>query len=55
MNVLTADDSWGGKQKGSTLTDAEREAIEGAIAAEHGRGAWWWAATLRALLERIPA
>ena len=35
------------------LTDAEREAIAGAIAAEHGRGAWAWAATLRGLLERL--
>ena len=35
-----------------TLTDAEREAILGAIEAEHGRGAWQWAATLRTLLER---
>ena len=34
------------------LTDAEREAILGAIEAEHGRGAWQWAATLRTLLER---
>jgi len=36
----------------ATLTDEEREAIAGAIAAEHGRGAWAWAATLRGLLER---
>ena len=36
----------------STLTDAEREAIAGAIASEHGRGAFAWAATLRGLLER---
>jgi len=35
-----------------TLTDEERAAIAGAIAAEHGRGAWAWAATLRSLLER---
>jgi hypothetical protein len=35
------------------LTDEEREAIAGAIAAEHGRGAWAWAATLRGLLERL--
>jgi hypothetical protein len=34
------------------LTDAEREAMAGAIEAEHGRGAWQWAATLRTLLER---
>lgn len=34
------------------LTQDERQAIEGAIAAEHGRGAWQWAATLRTLLER---
>ena len=34
------------------LTDAEREAIAGAIEAEHGRGAWQWADTLRTLLER---
>ena len=34
------------------LTESEREAIEGAIAAEHGRGAWQWAETLRTLLER---
>ena len=36
-----------------TLTDAEREAILGAISAEHQRGAWQWAATLRKLLERL--
>ena len=36
-----------------TLTDAEREAIAGAIASEHGRGAFAWAATLRGLLERL--
>jgi hypothetical protein len=35
-----------------TLTDEEREAIAGAVSAEHGRGAWQWAATLRGLLER---
>ena len=35
------------------LTYKEREAIAGAIAAEHGRGAWTWAATLRGLLERL--
>ena len=34
------------------LTQDERQAIESAIAAEHGRGAWQWAATLRTLLER---
>ena len=36
-----------------TLTDAEREAIGGAIESEHGRGAFGWAATLRGLLERL--
>jgi hypothetical protein len=36
----------------ATLTDEEREAIEGSIVAEHGRGAWRWADTLRNLLER---
>lgn len=35
-----------------TLTDEEREAIEGVIAVEHQRGAWRWADTLRKLLER---
>jgi hypothetical protein len=35
------------------LNDAEREAIAGAIAVEHGRGAFAWAATLRGLLERL--
>jgi hypothetical protein len=35
------------------LTDEEREAIAGAIAFEHGRGAFAWAATLRSLLERM--
>lgn len=35
------------------LTDAEREAIAGAIEAEHGRGSWRWADTLRTLLERL--
>ena len=35
------------------LTDEEREAIAGAIASEHGRGAFAWAATLRGLLERL--
>ena len=35
------------------LTDAEREAIEGAIASEHQRGAWQWADTLRALMVRL--
>jgi endonuclease I len=34
------------------LTDAEREAVQCAIAAEHERGAWQWAETLRSLLER---
>jgi len=36
-----------------TLTDEEREAIAGAIASEHGRGAFAWAATLKGLLERL--
>jgi hypothetical protein len=36
-----------------TLTDEEREAIAGAIAFEHGRGAFAWAATLKGLLERL--
>jgi len=35
-----------------TLTDEEREAIVGAIAYEHGRGSFVWAATLRGLLVR---
>lgn len=35
------------------LTDEEREAILGAIGAEHQRGAWQWADTLRKLLERL--
>jgi hypothetical protein len=35
------------------ITDEEREAIGGAIAYEHGRGAFAWAATLRKLLERL--
>ena len=35
------------------LTDEEREAIGGAIASEHGRGAFAWAATLKGLLERL--
>jgi hypothetical protein len=35
------------------LTDEEREAIEGVIVAEHERGAWRWADTLRNLLERL--
>ena len=39
--------------KQDILTDEEREAIAGAIASEHGRGAWAWAATLRGLLERL--
>jgi hypothetical protein len=55
---LIAVDSWGGKQRGPTLTDAEREAVRYMIAAgkfgqrdealteEH-------AATLRGLLERM--
>jgi len=37
----------------ATLTDAEREAIEAAIATEHERGAWQWADTLRSLLARL--
>jgi hypothetical protein len=37
----------------ATLTDAEREAIAGAIAAEHERGSWAWAHTLSVLLERM--
>jgi hypothetical protein len=37
----------------ATLTDEEREAVQCAIAAEYGRGAWQWAATLRGLLERL--
>ena len=36
-----------------TLTDAEREAIAGAIESEHGRGAWQWADALHGLLERL--
>jgi len=35
------------------LTDEELAAIAGAIASEHARGAWQWAATLRSLLERL--
>jgi len=35
------------------LTDEERDAIAGAIASEHGRGSFAWAATLRSLLERV--
>jgi hypothetical protein len=41
------------RQPQPTLTDEEREAIGGAIASEHGRGAFAWAATLRKLLERL--
>ena len=37
----------------ATLTVEERAAIESAIAAEHGRGAWQWAETLCGLLERL--
>lgn len=40
-------------QENFTLTDEEREALEGAIEAEHRRGAWKWAETLRGLLERL--
>jgi hypothetical protein len=35
------------------LTDEERAAIGGAIASEHGRGAFAWEATLKGLLERL--
>ena len=35
------------------LTDAEREAIEGAIIHMETRGVWAWPATLRGLLERL--
>ncbi len=35
------------------LTDAEREAVAGAIAGELRRGSWAWADTLRGLLERM--
>jgi hypothetical protein len=34
------------------LTYSEREAIAAAIDAEHRRGAWRWADSLRGLLER---
>ena len=37
----------------ATLTDAEREAIEGAIIHMETRGVWAWPATLRGLLERL--
>lgn len=37
----------------ATLTDAEREAIEGAITNMESRGVWAWPATLRGLLERL--
>ena len=40
-------------RKGIVITDAEREAIAGAIESEHGRGAFAWAATLKGLLERL--
>jgi hypothetical protein len=40
-------------RKRVTLTAEEREAIAGAIASEHGRGAFAWAATLKGLLERL--
>jgi hypothetical protein len=55
MNTNTDRDATpaeGSVQDRCTLTDEERDAIEGAIAAEHGRGAWQWANTLRKLLER---
>jgi hypothetical protein len=39
--------------RSTALTDEEREAIAGAIAFEHGRGAFAWADTLRKLLSRI--
>jgi hypothetical protein len=52
---LIAVDSWGGKQKGPTLTDKEREAIERAEA--RLRTAYVpddeTADTLRSLLERL--
>lgn len=35
-----------------TFTDAEREAVEGAIIHMETRGVWAWPATLRELLER---
>lgn len=35
------------------LTDAERKAICGAIALDHGRGGFQWGETLRGLLERM--
>lgn len=47
-------DSWSGKQRGPTLTDAEREAVETAysrLTADTKYGAV--AATLRGLLERL--
>ena len=37
----------------ATLTDAELEAVEGAIEGEYRPGSWQWAATLRGLLERL--
>jgi hypothetical protein len=51
---LAAANTWLQEEiKRLSLTDAEREAIGGAIASEHGRGAFAWAATLRKLLERL--
>jgi hypothetical protein len=41
------------EMEGSLLTDAEREAIEGAIIHMETRGVWAWPATLRGLLERL--
>jgi hypothetical protein len=35
------------------LTDREREAIKGLIAEEYRRGAYFWADTLRKMLERV--
>lgn len=52
---LISVDSWGGKQRGQTLTESEREAIEQAIDAVNGMedAEPWTAATLRGLLERL--
>ena len=48
-------DSWSGKQRGSTLTESEREAIEQAIDAVNGMedAEPWTADALRGLLERL--
>lgn len=35
------------------LTDAEREAVHGAILFMEARGVWAWPATLRELLDRL--